>query len=147
MVVMYKCFIWRQTPENPGAAAAMGSQNPSTTGHPPSPGLGGRSPSIKGHTRNTSLGLTKDGGDEATTFEDKRKENFEAGRLELERRRKAIQEQHEKAAVSLGGTSILVGVSHRKELDAAYYTTRHILESMSCQFVSWWYIKVVVVSA
>ncbi len=37
------------------------------------------------------------------TFEDKRKENFEAGRLELERRRRAIKEQQEKIAVRKGG--------------------------------------------
>lgn len=35
------------------------------------------------------------------TFEDKRKENFEAGRLELERRRRARLEQQEREAVSL----------------------------------------------
>ena len=34
------------------------------------------------------------------TFEDRRKQNFEAGRLELERRKKMLQEQQEKAAVS-----------------------------------------------
>ena len=34
------------------------------------------------------------------TFEDRRKQNFEAGRQELERRKKMLQEQQEKAAVS-----------------------------------------------
>ena len=34
------------------------------------------------------------------TFEDRRKQNFEAGRMELERRKKMLQEQQEKAAVS-----------------------------------------------
>ena len=35
------------------------------------------------------------------SFEDKRKVNFEAGRLELDRRRRARQEQQERVAVSL----------------------------------------------
>ena len=35
----------------------------------------------------------------AASFEDRRKENFEAGRMELDRRRKALQEQQEKEAV------------------------------------------------
>ena len=35
--------------------------------------------------------------DTTKSFEDKRKENFESGRLELERRRKALQEEQEKA--------------------------------------------------
>ena len=52
-------------------------------------------PSGGGHTRNSSDGET------AITFEDKRKENFEAGRLELERRRKAIKEQQEREAVRI----------------------------------------------
>ena len=105
MLILCLCFVL-QTPEKPSPAAAMGSQSPSTTGHAQSPRLGGRSPSMKGHTRNTSLGRAKDGMggvEDAATFEDKRKENFEAGRLELERRRRAIQEQHEKAAVSQRG--------------------------------------------
>ena len=34
------------------------------------------------------------------TFEDRRKMNFEAGRQELERRKKMLQEQQEKEAVS-----------------------------------------------
>ncbi len=54
-----------------------------------------------GHTRNTSLDRIKDGAaEEGATFEDKRKENFEAGRLELERRRRAIKEQQEKEQVN-----------------------------------------------
>ena len=44
-------------------------------------------------TRKTSL-------ESAASFEDRRKENFEAGRMELDRRRKALQEQQEKEAVS-----------------------------------------------
>ncbi len=39
----------------------------------------------------------------AVTFEDRRKENFELGRMELERRRRARQEQIEKEAVSASG--------------------------------------------
>ena len=35
------------------------------------------------------------------SFEDRRKENFEAGRMELERRRKALQEEQERIAVSV----------------------------------------------
>ena len=35
------------------------------------------------------------------SFEDRRKENFEAGRMELDRRRKSLMEQQEKEAVSL----------------------------------------------
>ena len=34
------------------------------------------------------------------TFEDKRKNNFEAGRMELERRRRALQEEQERISVS-----------------------------------------------
>ena len=37
--------------------------------------------------------------DSAVTFEDKAKENFEYGRMELERRRKAQQEKQEKELV------------------------------------------------
>ena len=39
--------------------------------------------------------------DPSLSFEDKRKENFEAGRMELDRRRRALQEQQEKIAVSM----------------------------------------------
>ena len=39
--------------------------------------------------------------DTGLSFEDKRKENFEAGRMELERRRKALQEEQERIAVSV----------------------------------------------
>ena len=35
--------------------------------------------------------------DTSKSFEDKRRENFESGRLELERRRKALQEEQERA--------------------------------------------------
>ena len=92
-----------QTPEKPGSVALKGSQSPATTGHAQSPTLGAHSPGLGGHVRNSSLGR-KDGlGEEAATFEDRRKENFEAGRLELERRRRAIKEQQERAMVSKGG--------------------------------------------
>ncbi len=47
-------------------------------------------------TRKLSEGST-------VTFEDRRKENFELGRMELERRRRARQEQIEKEAVSASG--------------------------------------------
>ena len=53
-----------------------------------------RTASGGGHTRNPS------GGVDNITFEDKRKENFEAGRMELERRRKAKREQQEKEMVN-----------------------------------------------
>lgn len=55
-----------------------------------------RNPSGGGHARNPS------GGADAITFEDRRKENFEAGRMELERRRRAIKEQQDREAVSRG---------------------------------------------
>lgn len=38
--------------------------------------------------------------DQGLSFEDKKKENFEAGRMELERRRRALLEQQEKIAVN-----------------------------------------------
>ena len=49
--------------------------------------------------------------DSATlTFEDRRKQNFEAGRMELQRRKKMLQEQQEKAAVSFERPSLEVVV-------------------------------------
>lgn len=60
---------------------------------------GSYSPGGGGHTRNLSGGGISD----AVTFEDRRKENFEAGRHELERRRRAIREQQEREAVREGG--------------------------------------------
>ena len=70
-------------------------------GHNRSPSGGGRPRKLSesGHTRNPSGG---GGAGDAVTFEDKRKENFEAGRMELERRRKAIREQQEREVVSGG---------------------------------------------
>ena len=64
-------------------------------------------PNVSGHTRNTSgghalnlsMGRGSKDGEENVSFEDRRKENFEAGRLELERRRKAIKEKQERDTV------------------------------------------------
>lgn len=83
-----------------GSSTTGHTRNPSG-GHPPqSPGQtrhtrnpSGGSPSL--HTRNPS-----GGGADVVTFEDRRKENFEAGRMELERRRRAIKEQQEREAVN-----------------------------------------------
>ena len=54
----------------------------------------------------SELTLTKKTGleptaSDASNFEDKRKENFEQGRLELERRRKLLEEQASKQRVSM----------------------------------------------
>lgn len=90
-----------QTPEKQGAGV-MGAQSPGASGH-------ARSPSVGGHTRTSSIGHrrgdSQGGAEENISFEDRRKENFEAGRLELERRRKAIKEQQEREAVGETNTA------------------------------------------
>lgn len=75
-------------------------------GHARNPSGGGL-----GHTRNLSGG---GGAGDSVTFEDKRKENFEAGRMELERRRKAIKEQQEREAVRKEGGEGNEGRERRK---------------------------------
>lgn len=52
----------------------------------------------KEHVRRLSEGEKEDG----LSFEDRRKRNFELGRMELERRRRAVQEEQERAKVRGG---------------------------------------------
>ena len=112
-----------QTPSSGTSGGGGHTRNPSGGGHTRNPSGGGhtRNPSGGGHTRNSS------GGGDGFTFEDKRKENFEAGRMELERRRKFIKEQQEKEAVSQcgygrGGAGESSGWGRRELWGHGYYS-------------------------
>ena len=95
------CSVRHQAADKPSGVGVKGGQSPSLGRH-------GRSPSLGGHSRNPSRGhdgkeiiIGVAGEESDVSFEGKRKKNFEAGRLELERRRKSMKEQQEREAVGV----------------------------------------------